>query len=781
MKRGTASRVILGKNTIAEMPGGVFVGTDVILGKKDGLTNDFNGLVLSNTVMLGKKVSHAAIISVIVRGADRIVLPDAIANSLSYVKAFGGTEQRSIPAEYTQLAYIGSSGTQYIDLGYKGNGNTKVDIKFKYHTASTAVGSGRVFGSRISATSNAFAVGTSSGVVYEVTNRLFWSYDNQPYFASDENFSRNVWKTVVFSATEHRIDGVSAGNDYEIVEFETPQNLKLFGFDNNGSMGVGYVDVAYCKLWDNGVLVRDLIPAKRNSDNVLGMYDTVTGNFLTNAGTGTFTAGAAATPTPDAPMDIVSNNGVLKHSANMANVNAQTALVGYYISASGVVTASTQNWFYQDYIPVEPNTTYTLTTSSPIYFISISEYSTADDSGFIVRDVSGGGSYTTLTITTSANTHFVRFGANIDGSSSVTLERVLAINWMLNKGNSMPYTPYVEGGVYTDGTVETIGVHGKNLFDRDTVDQNFVSGKIKNNNGEEINDGTSSYSTTYIKVSPSTSYTFSWIGGTAVIQRIYYYTENKQWISRTQNTFGPSPVIFTTPDNCEYIQVQRQNTVYIAATNIQLELGSTATEYAPYFNGGTATAEMLLKVGDYQDVQSILDGVVTRNVGVKVLDGTEDWTYSSSRFRLNISDYLVGSSIMATTISHYDLPAINTGAIANGEARFGKVGADSAVSNSNMFIIHDDNYTDLDSYKAWLSAQYAAGTPVIVLYPLATPTTESVAGQTLQVTDGDNVLEITQASIDGLELEAQYNTLVQLTVQEVESANLDNDVTVTIL
>jgi hypothetical protein len=48
------------------------------------------------------------------------------------------------------------------------------------------------------------------------------------------------------------------------------------------------------------------------------------------------------------------------------------------------------------------------------------------------------------------------------------------------------------------------------------------------------------------------------------------------------------------------------------------------------------------------------------------------------------------------------------------------------------------------------------------------------------VTDGDNVLEITQASLTGLELEAQYNAAVTLTIQEVQDANLDNNVTVTI-
>jgi hypothetical protein len=37
-------------------------------------------------------------------------------------------------------------------------------------------------------------------------------------------------------------------------------------------------------------LQRDFIPAK-NSDNVVGMYDTVSKTFFTNAGSGTFTAG----------------------------------------------------------------------------------------------------------------------------------------------------------------------------------------------------------------------------------------------------------------------------------------------------------------------------------------------------------------------------------------------------------------------------------------------------------------------------------------------------------
>ena len=53
---------------------------------------------------------------------------------------------------------------------------------------------------------------------------------------------------------------------------------------------------AYTVKDSDGTLLQDLVPARRNSDNVLGMLDLVSGAFLTNAGTGTFTAGADVGP-----------------------------------------------------------------------------------------------------------------------------------------------------------------------------------------------------------------------------------------------------------------------------------------------------------------------------------------------------------------------------------------------------------------------------------------------------------------------------------------------------
>ena len=46
------------------------------------------------------------------------------------------------------------------------------------------------------------------------------------------------------------------------------------------------------KLYDSSsTVINDLVPAERQPDGVLGLYDTVTGKFYTNAGTGTFVKG----------------------------------------------------------------------------------------------------------------------------------------------------------------------------------------------------------------------------------------------------------------------------------------------------------------------------------------------------------------------------------------------------------------------------------------------------------------------------------------------------------
>jgi hypothetical protein len=109
-----------------------------------------------------------------------------------------------------------------------------------------------------------------------------------------------------------------------------------------------------------------------------------------------------------------------------------------------------------------------------------------------------------------------------------------------------------------------------------------------------------------------------------------------------------------------------------------------------------------------------------------------------------------------------------------------KQGTFTAFPNDGGIGVKMTSVGSVAGFKQWLADQYAAGTPVIIAYVLKNSTTEQVAGQHLNTVKGDNTVEITQASIGGLELEVQYSAAVELTIQEVEDANLDNNVTVTI-
>lgn len=306
---------------------------------------------------------------------------------------------------------------------------------------------------------------------------------------------------------------------------------------------------------------------------------------------------------------------------------------------------------------------------------------------------------------------------------------IVCNNWVLKLSPN--------GKIYTDGTVETINIHGKNLFNKNSeLTNGYInsSGAIVLSNSLRIS--------LFIEIKPNTTYTIS---GAGDVRGLWYdryaYTYTAEQTPIAQVSSRGASATFTTAQNAKYIRIQMTPD---AVDTCQLERGSTATEYQPYYDGGTATAEMLLKVGDYQDEQEILSGNVTRNVGVKVLDGTENWTKSGARSGLFFSkSAFPGATFGIVLCTHLPYStSLEKGYIYNsrGELNF---------------------WTDFDSFalndwKQWLADQYAAGTPVIVVYPLATPTTESVARQTMNIPAWDSTIEITQASIENLPLYAKY-------------------------
>lgn len=152
-----------------------------------------------------------------------------------------------------------------------------------------------------------------------------------------------------------------------------------------------------------------------------------------------------------------------------------------------------------------------------------------------------------------------------------------------------------------------------------------------------------------------------------------------------------------------------------------------------------ASAEMLLSVGEYVDTQDILKGVVTRKVGIKVLDGTENFLYSGETFLYTAADIVnTGRGLGRIISSHY--PEASSG--------------DKTISHfyeNNYIYIKDSTYPTIEDFKAFLAREYAKGTPVIVVYPLAEEVVENVPAQILSTKKGTNTI------IRDSELSAEMN------------------------
>lgn len=183
-----------------------------------------------------------------------------------------------LPEAYQEVEYIASTGTQYIDTGIVTNNNSKIVIQAQ---ATDAIGMGyRLFGSRTGAKVGNFISTNNDKVYVDYGGSSF-----EATFALDNNIH-----TYNLDKNKFYYDGVLL-KEWNIITFNAPSNAYLFGAYHDGSIVVKPWKVWYCRLYDNGRIVRDLVPCYRKSDNIVGMYDLVSGNFFTNKGTGVFSTG----------------------------------------------------------------------------------------------------------------------------------------------------------------------------------------------------------------------------------------------------------------------------------------------------------------------------------------------------------------------------------------------------------------------------------------------------------------------------------------------------------
>ena len=227
-------------------------------------------------------------------------------------------------------------------------------------------------------------------------------------------------------------------------------------------------------------------------------------------------------------------------------------------------------------------------------------------------------------------------------------------------------------------------------------------------------------------------------------------------VGGTQNiaTSSTTSKTFTLPDLIKHYVayiVVRPNSVVDTTIYPMLNLGSTAMPYEPY-QGSVTTLPIprpLRRVGDVkdkcvtrQDYESAEKLVVTYNVGFVELDGTEAWQASSQT-----------SGMFFITRDNISAAAAICSNFNFSKSATTEQGKFYIVSNQIRFLT---SYETLESWKNYLAAQKAEGTPVQIAYQLATPEVyatdpidfDNAAGPLTIMTDGQVEVKMTDFVTD---------------------------------
>ena len=194
------------------------------------------------------------------------------------------------------LEYIESSGTQCINTAFSPlSKNVKIEMTYRF-VSLPAVGSRKyVFGSCQDNYQNVrfqYAVGSAG-------NCAFGFGDGWVNNATVDSYDTNTVHTIVCDGGVFTLDG-NVVQDQSSCQFQKPTNTNpvyLLANNNKGSITTNYspsVRLYSCRIWDDGVLVRDFVPALDGNSKAC-LCDILRGRFYYNVDrdgfSGDFTAG----------------------------------------------------------------------------------------------------------------------------------------------------------------------------------------------------------------------------------------------------------------------------------------------------------------------------------------------------------------------------------------------------------------------------------------------------------------------------------------------------------
>lgn len=248
----------------------------------------------------------------------------------------------ALPAGYTQLTYIKSSGTQYIDTRVVPQANSRLVCDFQYTSLPASGGI---------AWNGWCANGSRDALLFGISGGNFSASACSPGGGSIDYVSTGVAAdvgrhTIDIQNSAMLFDGNSFATGTLGNTFTASDTMYLFarhiGWSTGGANSHGSMRIYSCQIYSGETLLRNYVPVRRESDMAVGLLDLEYGKFYGNAGTGSFTMGDVVLTSDDMLHISSSRTGIGSPSPAYGETNGLTAGASFLVScgATSVTNAA---------------------------------------------------------------------------------------------------------------------------------------------------------------------------------------------------------------------------------------------------------------------------------------------------------------------------------------------------------------------------------------------------------------------------------------------------------
>ena len=182
-----------------------------------------------------------------------------------------------IPRQYTEVEYLESTGTQYIDTGVYGSNKVRFQVDFSVTDVNKFAQNGK---------NNTYSGNNRVNLGKANSGAWYWGFGNENITKDTADTKRHTMG-IDIPNLQYWIDNTVYTKTSYTHNNNNPILIYLFAVNSQSSIqNYSYEKLYSSQIYESGVLVRNFIPCYRLSDEKPGMYDIVNDEFYINQGTG---------------------------------------------------------------------------------------------------------------------------------------------------------------------------------------------------------------------------------------------------------------------------------------------------------------------------------------------------------------------------------------------------------------------------------------------------------------------------------------------------------------